>query len=132
MKRLFQLLIAVFLLGTLTIQAAPEKTWSWAEPALYENGEAIPAGDLANYELHCGTAVGGPYPEAKAFSAQSPPSIDDMDFVVQGTPGTYYCVSTVDSLQYISTSGFSNEVNFSVLPVDLGFVPRPPTGLTLQ
>lgn len=132
MKKLIQVLTAIILLGSLTIQAAPDKTWSWQEPTLYENSQTIPAGDLVDYMLHCGDVSGGPYGSNKVFTSQAPPSIDDMDFVVQNTPGTYYCVSTVASQAHGTTSGFSNEVNFSVLPGDLGFVPLPPANLTLQ
>jgi hypothetical protein len=132
MKKVIQLFVAKILLGSLTLQAEPLKTWNWQEPTLYENGNTIPAGDLTNYTLHCGTQSGGPYGASQTFSTQTPPSIDDMGFVVSGTPGTYYCVSTVDSLQHSTTSGFSNEVNFSVLPADLGYVPMPPANLALQ
>jgi hypothetical protein len=132
MRKFIRVVIASILLGSITIDAEPLKTWSWTEPGNYENGSAIPGGDLTGYTLHCGTQSGGPYNASQVFSSQTPPSIDDMGFIVSGTPGTYYCVSTVTSLQHSTTSGFSNEVNFSVLPADLGFVPMPPVNLTLQ
>lgn len=131
MRKAIKIIAAAALLGSLTIQAAPDKTFDWTAPTLYENGQSIPAGDLTNYTLHCGTAAGGPYPVSRAFSSQSPPSLEDMAFVVQGQPGTYFCVSTVESAAHGTTSGFSNEVNFSVSPADLGFVPQAPV-LVLQ
>ena len=106
--------------------ADPMKTWYWEAPAFYENQQAIQPGDLTGYRLYCGMEEGGPYPANQIFSEQSPPSLEDMAFVVAGLPGTYYCVSTVSSLVHLTTSGFSNEVNFTVLPGDLGFVPQPP------
>ena len=116
--------MASVLLGSLTIQADPFKTWSWQSPATYENGQAIPAGDLFNYTMHCSNNPGPPYEASKVFESQTPPSLDDMNFIVAGVAGTYYCVSTVDSLTHITTSGYSNEVNFSVQPGELGYVPN--------
>ena len=131
MKRTIQLLTLALLLGSLTIQADPFKIWSWAEPTLYENGQTIPAGDLTTYTLKCGTATGGPYPDETIFVSQISPSNEDMAFVVNGIPGDYYCVATVWSIAYLSESGNSGEVLFTVAPGALGFVPNPPV-LTLQ
>lgn len=131
MKRTFQLLVAFVLLGALTIQADPLKTWNWGTPSEYENAQPIPGGDLVDYTLHCGMQPGGPYPAMQVFEMQTPPSIEDMAFVVAGLPGTYYCVSTVSSLNYGTTSRYSNEVPFVVLPGTLGFVPKAPI-LSLQ
>ena len=130
-KRPLKLLIAAVLLGSLTIQADPIKTWNWEGPYEYEDNQPIPQGDLTDFELHCGMQTGGPYPASQIFARQTPPSIEDMAFVVAGLPGTYYCVATVSSLAHRTTSGVSNEVNFTVLPVVLGFVPKPPI-LSLQ
>ena len=131
MKRFIQLFIAAILLGSLTIQADPIKTWNWGAPTEYENGDLIPAGDLYNYTLHCSNNAGAPYEASKVFEMQVSPSIEDMAFIVAGLPGEYYCVSSVSSLLHLTTSGFSNEVNFTVLPAALGFVPNPPI-LSLQ
>jgi hypothetical protein len=131
MKKYLHLFIASILLGSITIQADPTKEWSWTPPTEYENTILIPAGDLVNYTLHCSNNAGPPYEASKTFNMQTPPSTDDMDFIVGGLPGTYYCVSTVDSLAYLTTSGYSNEVNFTVLPGTLGFVPSAPV-LVLQ
>ena len=127
----FRFALVILLLASLTIQADPLKVWQWTEPTQYENGQNIPGGDLTNYTLHCGMQSGGPYPATQTFAMQTPPSEEDMAFVVAGVPGTYYCVSTVDSIAHLTTSGFSDEVNFTVLPGTLGFVPRPPI-LSLQ
>ena len=127
----FRFALVILLLASLTIQADPLKVWQWTEPTQYENGQNIPGGDLTNYTLHCGMQAGGPYPATQTFAMQTPPSEEDMAFVVAGIPGTYYCVATVSSVNHITTSGFSNEVNFTVLPGTLGFVPRPPI-LSLQ
>ena len=123
--------IALVLLGSLTLEADPFKTWSWTDPTQYENGINIPGGDLTSKMLLCGMEAGGPYPATQLFDMQVAPSLEDMAFVVAGVPGNYYCVSTVASVTYMTTSGFSNEVNFTVLPGTLGFVPNPPV-LSLQ
>ncbi len=125
MKRFIQIAVALVLLGSLTIQADPLKTWNWTAPTTYINNIPIPGGDLTDTTLHCGMQLGGPYPATQVFTMQAPPSIEDMAFVVAGMPGEYYCVATVASTTYGTTSGFSNEVNFTVLPGTLGFVPRP-------
>ncbi len=131
MGKWIKVLIAVVLLGSLTIQADPLKTWQWTDPVEYDNNTPIPGGDLTSKTLLCGMISGGPYPASKEFEMQVSPSIEDMDFVVAGLPGTYYCVSTVASLAWLTTSDFSNEVSFTVLPGTLGFVPKPPI-LSLQ
>ena len=132
-KRPLKLLIAAVLLGSLTIQADPIRTWSWDGPFEYENAAPIPGGDLTDYTLHCSNNLGDPnvpwpnrYEAQKRFEMQTPPSIEDMDFIVGGLPGTYYCAATVASLQYGTTSGYSNEVPFVVPAGVLGFVPKPP------
>ena len=125
MKKLIKILVATVLLGSLTIQANPTKTWSWTGPTEYNNNQPIPGGDLTDFKLHCGMQPGGPYPATQIFAMQTPPSIEDMAFVVAGLPGTYYCVATVSSLAHLTTSEVSNEVNFTVLPTVLGFVPKP-------
>ena len=131
MKRIVQWAVAIVMLGSITIEADPFKTWTWTDPTTFENGQPIPAGDLITRTLKCGTTVGGPYPDETIFQSQTPPSVEDMAFVVGGIPGNYYCLSTVWSLLYMSESGPSNEVNFTVLPGALGFVPNPPV-LSLQ
>ena len=131
MKKLLQGAIALVLLGSLTISADPFKTWFWDDPTAYENGTPIPGGDLVNRKLLCGVNSGGPYPAEQVFDMQAPPSAEDMAFVVGGMLGTYYCVSTVESAQYLTESDISNEVNFTVLPTDLGLKPNPPV-LSLQ
>ena len=114
MKRFIQLVVAAVLLGSLTIQADPFKLWQWTDPIHYENGQIIPAGDLIENTLHCGIEAGGPYPASIQFDSQFSPSREDMDFVVSGNPGIYYCVSSVSSLEYGLRSGYSNEIDFSV------------------
>ncbi len=131
MKRGIQIFVAFVLLGSLTIDAAPFKDWFWNDPTTYENGQQIPAGDLASRTLKCGSTLGGPYTMETLFVSQAPPSNEDMAFVVNGIPGDYYCISTVWSLTYMAESQVSNEVNFTVAPGALGFVPNPPV-LTLQ
>ena len=125
MKRFLQAFVAAVLFGSITIHAEPFKTWSWTGPDTYENGNPI-IGDQLTFRLHCGTDLGGPYPETILLDLQTPPALQDMVSLVMGTPGTYYCVETASSFLYSSTSGFSNEVDFIVAPSSLGFVPLPP------
>jgi len=130
MKRLFHLIIASVLLGSLTIQpiaeADPIMTFCWDDSTTYENGQLIPGGDLVNRQIHCGLIQGGPYPFNKPFEMQVCPSIEDLQAAMQG-PGTYWCASTVDSLAWGSTSGYSNEINFTVTAPQLGYRPNPMT-----
>jgi hypothetical protein len=126
MKRTVQLLVAAILLGSLTVGADPFKTWNWTAPTEYENNTPIPAADVLSYNLYCGTAEGGPYETYAALLDASPPSIQDMGALVQNTPGTYYCVATATSVLNNTESAYSNEVNFTVLPTDLGLIPKPP------
>lgn len=130
MKKL-RMITVIFLLGVLTVQADPFKSWSWTEPTTYENGNPIPGGDLTAFTLHCSNNSGPPYEASQVFDMQIPPSLEDMAFIVGGLPGTYHCVATVSSVAYLSTSGFSNELLFTVAPGVLGYVPNPPV-LTLQ
>lgn len=118
--------ILSLVLTAFAIQAEPYISWMWEAPATYENGQAIIVGDLENYTLSCGPTSGGPYPASKPFDAQIPPSMEDMAFLVGGVPGQYFCVSTVSSIRYGLTSGYSNEVNFTVEAVDLGYRPAAP------
>lgn len=124
--KIIKFIITVVLLGLLTAQAEPFKTWSWTDPDTYTNNLPIPAGDLITRTLKCGTTQGGPYPNVVIFVSQTSPSVEDMMFVVNGVPGEYFCVSTVWSLEHMTQSGFSNERPFTVTPAGLGFVPNPP------
>ena len=116
----------VFLLGTLTIQADPFKTWSWTGPDQYENDMPIPTSDELSFNLLCGTNSGGPYDLTEMLIDTPSPSIQDMGSLVMDSPGTYYCVLTATSSAWNLTSDYSNEVNFTVLPTDLGLRPKPP------
>jgi len=132
----YRFVIVVLLLASLTIQADPFKTWNWDEPADYANGNPIPASDALTYTLHCNDVAGQqgePYEVQIALDDPgSPPSIEDMAPAVNATPGTYYCAATATSTAFGSTSGYSNEANFTVTSGQLGFVPNPPTNLTHQ
>ena len=132
MKRTFQLLVAVLLLGSLTIQADPIKEWNWSAPTEYENNTAITSADILTYTLYCGTVSGGPYDVFITNMDTPPPQDIDMAPLVGNVPGTYYCVATARSTLYASESGYSNEANFTVTSGDLGYVPKPPDGLILQ
>ena len=136
MKRLLQIVVAVLLFGSLTIQADPWKLWNWTEPVSYTNGNPIPASDMLHYELLCNDIPGEQGPPYEVLiqldDPGAPPSNEDMDIVVQGRPGAYYCVSTATSSAFGTTSEYSNEANFTVTADSLGFVPNPPLNLTLQ
>lgn len=145
--------IAILLVLSLTVDmealAEPFKDWFWNDPVAYENTTPIPGGDLVMRALHCGNnpadtsipdgsrdfgnqgACEDRYESSIIFAMQAPPSSEDMAFIVGGLPGQYYCASSVLSTLYQSRSGCSNEVNFTVAPGQLGFVPNPPI-LSLQ
>ena len=126
MKRLLQWTVAIILLGSLTIQADPFKTWSWTGPTEYENNTPIPTSDALSFNLFCGVVEGGPYELYTTLLDNAPPSIQDMGPLVQNNPGTYYCVATATSPNHLTESDFSNEVAFTVLPTDLGLRPKAP------
>lgn len=127
MKRFAQLCVAIVLLGSLTFGLAdPFKTWNWTAPTEYENELPIPPADVLSYNLYCGIVEGGPYDLFGTLLDANPPSIQDMGSLVQNTPGNYYCVATATSILNNTESAYSNEVNFTVLPTDLGLIPKPP------
>lgn len=131
MKRAIQALVMLVLLGSLTIQADPFKEWNWTDPTEYENGTLIPENDDLSFYLKCGNTQGGPYDQYETLLTEPAPSVEDMGPLVMNTPGTYYCVATATSSLHGTESDFSNEVNFTVLPSDLGLRPKPPV-LSLQ
>lgn len=136
MKKL-KIFIAVILLGSLTVQADPLVTWNWTPALTYENGLARDADDNWTTTLHCNTTPGDQgEPYEIMFSLDTPgapPSVQDMAALVQsGGLGTYYCAATHYSTKYLSQSGFSNETFFTATPQTTGFVPNPPTNLSLQ
>lgn len=130
MKRWLQWTVAIILIGSLTIQADPFKTWSWTEVTEYENNLPT-AGDSLSYHLLCGVDPGGPYDQYEGLLDEVSPSVRDMGPLVMNTPGTYYCVATATSLLWGTVSAYSNEVSFTVLPTDLGLRPKA-TVLTLS
>jgi hypothetical protein len=116
----------VFLLGTLTLQADPFKTVEWTGPDEYVNNLPIPDSDEISHRLLCGVTEGGPYDLTEMLIDSPSPSLEDMGALVMDNPGTYYCVMTATSSTWNLTSAYSNEVNFTVLPSDLGLRPKPP------
>lgn len=127
MKKLSRIVISFVLLGSVTITlAVPDETFLCTPPTNYENGQTIPVSDALSFRLYCGTSSGGPYPDSESFICEPAGSVKDVAFVVKDTPGTYYCVSTAVSSAHNLESAVSNERNFTVTSVDLGFVPRPP------
>ncbi len=135
MKRYLKFLICLVLLGSVTISADPFKTWNWDGPTEYVNGNTIPANDVLTFTLHCNITPGEhgpPYDvEIALDDPGAPPSTEDMARVAGGTIGTYYCAATATSSAFNTTSDFSNETLFIVAADDLGYVPRPPTNLTI-
>lgn len=123
--KILKLFILVLLLGSLTINAEPFKTWFWTGPDTYENGDPI-IGDPLEYKLYCGWAKDGPYPYSAVLDIQAPPALQDMAFAVLGMVGVFFCVETAKSSLYLTESPFSNEVSFTVTPASRGFVPLPP------
>lgn len=130
-KKILQGLVALTLVAGVTLMAEPFKTWFYEESTEYDNDMPIPAADAISYNLYCGTTQGGPY-DLFGSALDEPPHVDmDMGPLVQNNPGDYYCVATATSSLYLTESRLSNEVNFTVLPTDLGLRPKPPV-LSLQ
>lgn len=123
--------VALLLLGSLTIQADPFKEWNWTGPTQYENGTIIPPEENLLFTLKCGVTAGGPYDRFETALEKPPPHLEDMGLLVQNQPGDYYCISTARSSLWGTESDPSNEVNFTVLPSDLGLRPKPPV-LSIQ
>jgi len=132
----FRAIVALVLLASITVSADPWKTWDWSNPVAYTNGNPIPVTDVLQTNLYCNdmpNESGAPYEVLIILDDPgAPPSIEDMDIVVQGRPGTYYCAATSYSPAFSTESEYSNEANFTVTADSLGFVPLPPTNLTLQ
>ena len=126
MKRALQWTVAIILLGSLTLSAEPTKLWDWTAPTEYENNLPIPSSDVLSYTLYCGVTDGGPYDQFITAMNTPPPQDVDMAPLVANTPGTYYCVLTATSSTHLEESDYSNQVNFTVLPGDLGYRPKPP------
>ena len=126
MRRVTKGAIALVLVGSITIQAYPFKDWSWIGPTQYENDFPIPAEDDLSYTLYCGITPGGPYDVFSTLLEEPSPINIDMGPLVMNAPGTYFCVSTATSSLHNTESVYSNEVNFTVLPADLGLRPKPP------
>jgi len=126
--------LAVALLASLTLQADPFKTFTWSNATLYENGQPILAGDLTT-SVYCGVAAGGPYPVrlTPPSGVDATSAVWDLAPLVEfgGGPGTYYCIGRHMSNLYLSESGDSNEINFTVDAGQLGFVPLPPQNLQI-
>lgn len=118
--------IALVLIGSITLEAYPFKDWSWINPTQYENDFPIPPEDDLSYRLYCGASPGGPYDLFSTLLEEPSPVNLDMGALVANAPGTYYCVSTATSSLHNTESAYSNEVNFTVLPADLGLRPKPP------
>ncbi len=135
MHRYPRLVAFICLLFVGTAIAAPDLLFDWDVSPTYENGEAIDPLDTLTHTLHCNTTpgeFGPPYEVQIALDDPgAPPSREDMAPVHNGVIGTYSCASTATSSLYGSTSGFSNEVNFTVTAGDLGFVPVAPSNLRI-
>lgn len=136
MRNFVRAIVTLLLLGSLTLHADPWKTWDWNNPVSYTNGNPIPGSDVLITFLYCNDMPGeqgAPYEVMiQLDDPGAPPSNEDMDIVVQGRPGTYYCAATSYSPAFSTESEYSNEANFTVTADSLGFVPLPPTNLTLQ
>lgn len=136
MKNFVRAIVTLLLLGSLTLYADPWKTWNWNNPTSYTNGNPIPGSDVLLTFLYCNDMpgeAGAPYEVMiQLDDPGAPPSNEDMDIVVQGRPGTYYCAATSYSPAFSTESEYSNEASFTVTADSLGFVPLPPMNLTLQ
>lgn len=129
----YRAIAVALLLASLTIQADPYVVWNWVVPTQYENNNPIPSTDALTYTLYCNDQpeqAGPPYEVAIALDDPgAPPSVEDMAPVANGRVGTYHCAATARSTAYGTESVYSNEVNFTVTPDQLGFVPKAPTAL---
>jgi len=131
MKRLLQVFVGAFLVGSLTVWAEPYRTWDWNEPKFYENNQPIPNTDLLVYTLRCSRFPLAPIlTDQPITNPNGPPSTEDMEPTVQGVAGDYVCVMDARSTEKGTTSGYSNESPFTVTSGQLGFVPSPPTNLS--
>lgn len=130
MKKTLQIMVAVLLLGSITVgnsQAPPiTHTFQCTPATTYENGLPFDTDDVITDTLHCGDFAGGPYPVQTVFVCQAN-TVVDVGFVVSNTPGTFYCRAVHHSAKHNSQSRFSDdEANFTVTSDQLGYVPNPP------
>lgn len=130
MKKLLQIMVAVVLLGSLTIgysQGVPvSHTFQCTPATTYINGLPYAADDVITDILHCGSTINGPYPDQTPFVCEAD-TVVDVSFVVRNIPGTYFCRAVHHSAKYNNDSRLSDaEANFTVTEDDLGFVSNPP------
>lgn len=127
MKRAVQTLVALVLLGSLTIQADPMITDTYQKATTYENGFPRESDDVFTEGWMCGPTSGGPYTvEIGVTDPNAPPSFEDFGPCVTEGAGTYYRRGFTDSSKYGRSRLSDGERSFIVTEQDLGFVPNPP------
>jgi len=124
--------VAAGVLLSAMVFGLPVKTFDWTGPDQYVDGTPIPTMDTITFEISCGTSSGGPYNVHYPINDPDvPPHMQDLETLVQGNPGTYYCVNRAYSTFYDAWSANSNEINFTVVAQDLVRVPMPPTNFQI-
>lgn len=132
MKKLFRLLVAAVLFGSLTIQAqAPDYPRNailcWTHPTLYEDGTTIEDGDLRGTHVH--------------GERQNLLVILDQEVPMQGLPGSTQCQTFVGIIPQPGTYTFtafaitvddiSSDASNTAIKKYTG-KPNPPNGLGVQ
>lgn len=124
---------AIFLLLTLTIDAAPLFDIIFSQVNQYENGAPKDADDVWTWSLYCNDTpdeTGAPY-ELELALPDGPDVTNTVDFAplfVAGGEGTYHCRAATWSTKYLARSAFSEvEKAFTVTAQSAGFVPVAPT-----
>lgn len=112
-------LLLVCLVGVVAILAVPRiahadevKTFTYSAPDQYTNGDALPASDLASFELGCGDAPGNYGLISRTWAA----GVASRQETIPN--GNWFCalraITTANATFPNQTSDWSNEVNFTV------------------
>lgn len=96
-------------IASMTPAHAADKTFTWSNPTVYEDGSPLAPSDLDRYDLGCTSVSGDPYQIIDTFPASLPlPTSHSIDL----PPGDYWCVLRVSTPN--ATSTWSNEVFFTI------------------
>jgi hypothetical protein len=108
---------------------ADSKTFSWANPTEYENGEPLTLSEFVRYDLGCGPVSGDRSTIVRTWIATGTDAREEAFTAV----GPYFCALNITATGTVTdnqpaTSEWSNEVSFTVAPTK----PNPVTNLTVE